>query len=97
MVHIDRSLGPIGAWGYTDDGLTHFYPESLDVEISARGRDDMSARNLELSVPEWFCLLASREPTLDEYVAFQIDGEEPISLITVLAEYRRQWNEHAQH
>lgn len=96
MVHIDSSLGPIGAWGYCDDGLTHFYPESLDVEIPARGREDMAVRNLALSVPEWFALLSSREPTLDEYVSFEIDADEPISLISVLAAFRRDWNQHAQ-
>lgn len=97
MVHIDRSLGPIGAWGYSEDGLTHFYPESLDVEIPARGRDDMAVRSPDLSVPQWFALLSSRQPSLDEYVAFQIDGDEPISLISVLAEFRREWNQHAPH
>lgn len=94
MVHIDLMLGPIGAWCYGVDGLTHFYPATLDVEVSSRGRGDMAARNLELSVPEWFAFLASRESETTQYVAFEIDGDEDMNIISVLAEYRRQWNQH---
>lgn len=91
LVHIDAGLGPIGAWSYNDGHLVHFYPESLDTSISARAREAMACRDLDVSVPEWFALLAGQDPTmLDAYEAFQID--KPVALPTILAEYRRQWN-----
>lgn len=92
MVHIDRALGPVGGWSWQDSELSHFYPDKLDPLVSARARDAMASRTEPLSVPEWFALLAAREPALDQYEAFQVhDG---ISLITVVADFRREWNQH---
>lgn len=90
LVHIDQGLGPIGAWSYGDDGLRHFYPESLDASISARARELMAARDADVPVPEWMDLIADSDPTLlDEYQTLQVhDG---IALSVVLAEFRRSW------
>jgi hypothetical protein len=91
LVHIDAGLGPIGAWSFNDGHLVHFYPESLDTSIPARAREAMASRDLDVSVPDWFALLADQDPTmLDAYEAFTVDI--PVALPTILAEYRRQWN-----
>lgn len=93
LVHIDSGLGPIGAWGFLGGTLKHFYPESLDVEISARARSAMAARGNDVPVPEWFHQLASRTPHLDDYEAIELnDG---VSLPAVVAEFRRAWRETA--
>lgn len=91
LVHIDQGLGPIGAWGYHDGNLAHFYPDSLDTSISARAREAMALRDLDIPVPDWFAFLAGQEPTmLDDYASFEID--EPVALAKILSEYRRQWS-----
>lgn len=90
LVHIDQGLGPIGAWSYCDDRLTHFYPESLDPSISGRARLLMAQRSDDISIPEWMDLIADGEPTmLDEYQAFELDDDIPLN--TVLAQFRRSW------
>lgn len=93
MVHIDPSLGPIGAWGFDQDRLTHFYPESLDVSISARARLAMASRGEHLTVPEWFLILSGNPTAFDGFETVEVhDG---ISLPAVVAEFRRQWKETA--
>jgi hypothetical protein len=91
LVHIDQSLGPIGAWSYTEDGhLTHFYPESLDVAISGRARLLMAHRTLDVSVPEWMEFIADSDPTLfDEFQAYEIN--DTVKLTTVVADARKAW------
>lgn len=91
LVHIDQSLGPIGAWSYTDDGmLTHFYPDSLDTAISGRARLLMAHRTDDVPVPEWMALIADSDPTLiDEYQTFETDDDIPLS--AVLTDFRRAW------
>jgi len=91
LVHIDQSLGPIGAWSYSDAGvLSHFYPESLDVAISARARELMASRDIDMPVAEWMDLIAATEPTmLDQFQTVEVnDG---IALSIVLAQFRRAW------
>lgn len=91
LVHIDKGLGPIGAWSYTDGALVHFYPDSLDPCIPARARQLMAARNPVVNIPDWFAYLAEHtENLLDEYET--IDLELPLSTSTVLAEFRRSWS-----
>jgi hypothetical protein len=91
LVHIDAGLGPIGAWSYEDGALLHFYPESLDPSISARAREVMAMRDLDVSVPEWFGFLAGQDPTLlDEYQVLQSEAD--VTLPYLLADFRRQWN-----
>lgn len=90
LVHIDQGLGPIGAWGYKDGHLTHFYPESLDVAISGRARLLMAHRTLDISVPEWMDFIAESDPTLlDEYQTLEVPDDYQLSAI--LAEARRSW------
>lgn len=91
LVHIDQSLGPIGAWSYSKAGrLTHFYPESLDVAISGRARLLMAQRTSDVSVPEWMESLADKDPTLlDEYETVQIPDN--VRLTAVVADFRRSW------
>ncbi len=92
LVHIDldAGLGPIGAWGYLDGHLTHFYPESLDVRISARARDYMAIRDEGTTVPEWFEHIADNAGGADEFEAIEVnDG---VSLPAIVAEFRRHWN-----
>lgn len=89
LVHIDQSLGPIGAWGYQDGHLTHFYPESLDLAISGRARQVMACRDTD--VLDWFRLVADTEPTmLDEYRI--VETEDQVALVHVLSRFRRRWN-----
>lgn len=92
LVHIDldQGLGPIGAWGY-DGKLTHFYPESLDTAISARARELMAARSLDVTVPEWMELIADTDPTtMDQFETVEVNDTD--ALPHVLAEYRKVWN-----
>lgn len=92
LVHVDldSGLGPIGAWGYHEGRLTHFYPESLDPSISARARDYMAARGADVPVPEWFGHLdESAKTALDEFEAIEVDSE--MKLHAVLAVFRRTW------
>lgn len=91
LVHIDHGLGPIGAWGYLDGALTHFYPESLDVSIPARARQYMAGRDLDCTIPEWFGYLTDHARTaLDEFEAIEVnDG---VSLPAIVAEFRRAWS-----
>lgn len=94
LVHIelDQGLGPVGAWGYNDGRLRHFYPESLDTRIAARARDLMAQRTLDVSVPDWMDLIADTEPTpLDQYATVIVNDTD--ALPRVLADYRRIWNE----
>lgn len=90
LVHIDQGLGPVGAWGYTNDGrLSHFYPESLDTAISGRARLVMAQRG-DVSIPDWMDLIADTDPTfLDEYKTCQVADGVPLS--AVVAEFRRTW------
>jgi hypothetical protein len=92
LVHIDRGLGPIGAWGYHHGHLKHFYPESLDVGISARARDLMSRRTTDIPVPDWMDFLADSDShnMLDQYATVIVNDTD--TLPKVLAEYRRLWN-----
>lgn len=89
LVHYDHALGPIGAWGFLDGRLKHFYPESLDVGISSRAREIMAARR-DTTVPEFFALLDRCDPSmLDNY---QLVKTPPgVSLPAVVAEVRRSW------
>ena len=90
LVHIDQGLGPIGAWSYHDERLTHFYPESLDPAISGRARLLMAQRSDDISIPDWMDLIADGEPTnLDEYQALEIDDDVPLS--SVVSQARRSW------
>lgn len=90
LVHIDQGLGPIGAWSYKNGNLRHFYPESLDVGISARARELMAQRDTDVSVQDWMDLIADTDPTmLDEFETFEVDDN--LSLPSILAEYRRSW------
>lgn len=92
LVHIDQGLGPIGAWGYLNGRLRHFYPESLDTHIPARARDLMAQRTLDVSVPDWMDLIAETGPNpLDDYATVIVNDTDPLP--RVLAEYRRIWNE----
>jgi hypothetical protein len=91
LIHIDRDLGPIGAFDY-DGELVHFYPDALDPHVSARARNDMAARH-DSNIPDWFAYLARREPALDQYETFTLDDNDT-SLITVVAEFRKEWNQH---
>lgn len=91
LVHIDQGLGPIGAWSYTHDRLTHFYPESLDTSISGRARLLMAQRDDDISVPDWMDFIADSDATmLDEYQTIEVD--EGLPLTEVLAEFRRYWH-----
>jgi len=91
LVHIDQGLGPIGAWSYRDQRLTHFYPESLDPAISGRARLLMAQRSDDISIPEWMELIADGEPTmLDEYQTCELDDDIPLNV--VLAQFRRSWS-----
>lgn len=91
LIHVDQSLGPIGAWSCTEKGrLTHFYPESLDVGISGRARLLMAQRPDDVDTEEWMDFLADSDPTLlDEYQTLIV--EEHVPLTAVLAEFRRAW------
>jgi hypothetical protein len=90
LVHIDQGLGPIGAWSYRQNRLTHFYPESLDPSISGRARLLMAQRQDDITIDEWMDLIADTEPNmLDEYTAFDIDDDVPLNVI--LAQFRRTW------
>ncbi len=92
LVHIDldSGLGPIGAWGYREGRLTHFYPESLDPGISARARQYLAARHADVSVPDWFAFLEENAASaLDEFETVEVHHE--MSLPAVLAEFRRTW------
>lgn len=91
LVHIDQSLGPIGAWSIKDDGtLVHFYPQSLDVAISGRARLLMAQRDEDVTVIEWMDFIADNDPTLlDEYQTFEVDDTLPLK--NVLADFRRNW------
>lgn len=93
MVHIDPSLGPIGAWGFNDGDLTHFYPESLDQSISARGRTAMAARGGQLSVPEWFLILSGNPTARDDFETVEVHNA--VSLPAVVAEFRKAWRQAA--
>lgn len=91
LVHIDQNLGPIGAWSYREDRLTHFYPESLDPAISGRARLLMAQRSHDITTPDWMDLIADGEPTmLDEYQAFEIDDED-MPLNAILVQVRKAW------
>ena len=91
MVHIDPGLGPIGAWGYLDGDLTHFYPESLELSIPARGRTAMAARGDHLTVPEWFLILSGHPTAQDDFKTVEVnDG---VSLPAVVAEFRKGWKQ----
>lgn len=91
LVHVDQSLGPIGAWSFNGIGLLHFYPDSLDVAISARARALMASRDLDVSVPDWMDLIADTDPTmLDEFHSFDIRDD--ASLPAILSEFRRTWS-----
>jgi hypothetical protein len=95
LVHIDKGLGPIGAWSYNDGALVHFYPESLDVQIPARARQAMADRDLTISVPDWFAFITGHYTNaLDEFETIAID--KPLSLPTILAEFRRTWSADAE-
>ncbi len=90
LVHIDQSLGPIGAWSNSQDGLRHFYPESLDPAISARAREIMAQRPPDITVEDWMDLIADSDPTLlDEYQTLKV--QDHIALNVILAEFRRTW------
>jgi hypothetical protein len=92
LVHIDldQGLGPIGAWGYSKYGLRHFYPESLDVEISARARNLMAQRDNDTPVTEWMDLIADADPTpLDSWRVIEADDNDPLPI--VLSDFRRTW------
>ena len=91
LVHIDCDLGPIGAWGYTDGDLTHFYPESLDPAISARARTAMAARGNDTPVDAWFHTLSRRTPYLDDYEVVEVSNV--ITLPAVVAEFRKVWKQ----
>ncbi len=94
LVHIDhgQNLGPIGAWGYIDGRLTHFYPESLDVGIPARARQYMLGRDpATTSVPTWFDLLmAHTDRRQDEFQAIEVNDD--VTLPSIVAEFRRHWS-----
>lgn len=92
MVHIDQTLGPIGAWSYSKTGtLRHFYPESLDTAISARARELMAARDNDMPVHEWMELIAGGEPSmLDDFTTIEVNDE--LTLPTILADFRRHWS-----
>lgn len=95
LVHIDAGLGPIGAWGFTGETLTHFYPESLDLAISSRAREAMAQRDPSTSVPDWFAYLSEhRNSLVDQYETLAID--KPVALPFILAEFRRSWNTNAE-
>lgn len=95
LVHIDKGLGPIGAWSYLDGALKHFYPESLDVSISARARQVMAERHPAIGVADWFGYIAEHyENVADEFET--IDLELPLSLPSILAEFRRSWAANAE-
>jgi hypothetical protein len=91
LVHIDQSLGPIGAWSYNNTGrLIHFYPESLDPGISGRARLLMAQRPDDVTTPDWMDFIADNDPTLlDEYETVQVADD--ITLNVVLADCRRNW------
>ncbi len=90
LVHIDQSLGPIGAWSYRDGVLTHFYPESLDTEISGRARLLMAQRDNDVPIPEWMELIADSAPSLlDDFQAIEVNDN--VALSTILTEFRRSW------
>lgn len=89
MVHIDSDLGPIGAWSFHHGGLTHFYPESLDLAISGRARQLMAGRRGE-AVPDWFLYMSTVEADTD--VFHTLDVADGTSLVDVITEYRRVWN-----
>lgn len=95
LVHIDTGLGPIGAWSYQDGSLIHFYPDSLDVSISARAREAMANRELSISVPDWFAFICGHYcNNLDDFETIEVDN--PLSLPTILADFRREWNAQAE-
>jgi hypothetical protein len=90
LIHIDQGLGPVGAWGYLDGQLTQFYPESLEPFISSRARELMAARR-DITVPEYFALLAACDPTLlDDF--HTLETSDGVSLPAALAEFRKAWN-----
>lgn len=93
MVHIDPSLGPIGAWGFSEGELTHFYPESLDQAISSRGRTAMAARGPHLSVPEWFLILSGNPTAQDDFQTVEV--HDSVNLPSVVAEFRKVWKQTA--
>lgn len=91
QIDLDQGLGPIGVWGFNAGRLKHFYPESLDASISARARELMAQRSLDISVPEWMDLIADTDPNpLDSFETVIVNDSDPLPL--VLAEYRRLWN-----
>lgn len=91
LVHIDKGLGPVGAWSYQDGQLQHFYPESLDTFISARARQVMAERDPGISVAEWFAYIAEHYDNLaDEFETVDLDL--PLALPTIVAEFRRTWS-----
>lgn len=95
LVHLDHDLGPIGAWSYSEEGLKHFYPESLDLAISARARDAMASRPLDTPVPDWFLTVHHNHVTaLDAFDILEVEDEH--SLPAILAAYRKGWNENAK-
>lgn len=90
LVHIDQALGPIGAWTYRRGALRHFYPESLDPDISARARDLMARRDNDIGVSEWMDFIADCDPTLlDAFQTFDVDDD--YILPAILSEFRRAW------
>lgn len=92
LVHIDldSGLGPIGAWGFHEGRLTHFYPESLHPSIPARARDYMAARHPDVTVPDWFDHLEECAHTaFDEFEAIEVHNG--MNLPAILAEFRRSW------
>lgn len=89
LVHIDSGLGPIGAWSYNDSHLVHFYPDSLDLAISSRAREAMAGRDPSISIPDWFAYLSAHANYLDEFETLEV--HKPLSLPTILAEFRRAW------
>lgn len=93
LVHVDLDygLGPVGAWTYRQGALRHFYPESLDPQISARARDLMAQRRLDISVPEWMGLIADQDPNpMDHFQTFEVNDDLPLPAI--LSEFRKSWN-----
>lgn len=89
LVHIDRDLGPIGAWSYHDHRLRHFYPQSLDLAISGRARQLMAERT-DVSVPDWFLYLTTLAGLADDYQFAEADDNS--TLVEIISEYRRVWN-----
>ncbi len=92
LVHIelDMGLGPIGAWGYSNGNLVHFYPDSLDTAISARAREAMAIRDLDMAVPDWFRFLATSHPNaLDDFQT--LEDHHQTSLPVILNDFRRHW------